>query len=619
MLAAVASVATHARVLLALCALAIVASVARPAAAQSIRIKVRGTAKITARAARDQGELVLSGALVDDAGEPLAGQTVTIHVAREGEPNDPKVAEGLRAARACDRATERAPLAYAVRVAGPPTSPDVVVVTDEGGRFCFRSRPPLVDRYRAHLAWRGSSLVDAADADLAFDPTRQALLLRFDPTPRSISLDEPRATFEATAIVDDDATTHVARDLVLALANERGEEIAQARTDAAGRARFAVPSSRLGAPGPGEVRVSFAGNNDIAFATHVAEIERHAKVSLRVPAIERGDQKAANPEDGIPLLVDVTSAAGPVSEGGVEARVGDTVVGAAPVERGIARLTLTFAASTGEAAVHLRYVPTAPWYEPLGDTVVRVPVRGPGLLAKAPILVAGAAVLLFFLFGRVSARQAKPEPAKAPADAAAREGKPRLDVLRPAASGERGWRGRVVDAHDGAPIAGARLWIERGTFDGRALLASVASDARGEFTLPAIDAGGGDERMGVEAPLHARLVQPLPPPGELAIALVMRKRALLARLVAWAKRAGGAYDARPEPTPGHVRRAASEEPHTARWAEAVEEAVFGGGDVDAQREQEIDRMAPEPSRAEPPPDPVVREKQRVQRPEPRKD
>jgi hypothetical protein len=287
---------------------------------------------------------------------------------------------------------------------------------------------------------------------------------------------------------------------------------------------------------------------------------------------------------------------GPVAEGAVEARVGDAVVGAAPVERGLARLTLTFAAQGSEVAVRLRYVPSAPWYEPLGEPTIRVPIRGPSLLSKAPILLAGLAVLAFFLFGRVSAQKSKPERGM---DAASvnrdlgREGKPRMEVVRPAERGEQGWTGVVTDAHEGTPIRGARVWIERGTFEGRAILTSVETDAEGRFTLPGIGPVAGDEHMAAEARLHARLVQDLPAPGEISIALAERRRALLARLVKWARRRGAPFDVRPEPTPGHVRRAASGEFAAARWADAVERVVFGPGEVDARAELDVDRLSPE--------------------------
>ena len=569
------------------------------ARADGIRIRVRGSAKIVAHASRDQGELILSGSLVDDAGQPLPAEKVTIHITRESDPRDAKVLEGLRAARTCDRSTDRPPTAYGVRVVGPPDAPDVEAITDEGGRFCLRARL-VPDRHLTHLSWRGSNLVDGADADLAFDLSRQALVLRFDPTPRVVSLDTPKTTFEAAALVEDDGTTLAKPGLALILANEKSEQLGRAVTDSSGRARFVVDAARMGPPGRGSLNVSFGGDAQTAFGVHVAEIERRVKVTLRVPAAEKGELKAQVPEDGIAIVVDVASATGPVAEGGVEARIGDAVVGAAPVERGVARLTLTFTAQGNEALVRLRYVPSAPWYEALGEPTVKVPIRGPGLLAKAPILLAGLAVLAFFLVGRVASKGNKPEPAPAIVKAdVERVGKPRLDVVRAAARGEVGWRGSVVDAHEGTAVRGARVWVERGTFDGRAVLASVGADAQGSFDLPHIEGLVGDEQMAVEAPLHARLVQPMPPPGELSIALVLRRRALLGRLVGWARKRGRPFDVKPEPTPGHVRRAAADDFQTARWADAVERAVFGGGDVDARMEGEIERMAPPEARPGP--------------------
>jgi hypothetical protein len=564
---------------------------AAPARADGIRIRVRGTAKIVAHASRDQGDLIMSGSLVDDAGQPLPAEKVTIHVARESDPRDPKVLEGLRAARTCDRSTDRPPTAYGVRVVGPPDAPDIEAVTDEGGRFCFRARL-VPDRHLTHLSWRGSNLVDGADTDLAFDLSRQALVLRFDPTPRVVPLDTPKISFEAAALVDDDGTTQVKPGLALVLANEKNEELGRGVTDSSGRTRFAVDAARMGPPGRGSLRVSFAGDAQTAFAVHVAEIERHVKVTLRVPAAEKGALEAHVPEDGIPLDVDVASAMGPVAEGGVEARIGDAVIGAAPVERGIARLSLTFTAQGSEALVHLRYVPSAPWFEPLGEPTVKIPIRGPGLAAKAPILLTGLAVLAFFLVGRVASKGNKPEPAPAKIEVETKVGKPRLEIVRTAARGEVGWRGRVVDAHEGIPVQNARIWIERGTFEGRSVLASVGTDAHGAFELPGVAGIVGDEQMAFEAPLHARLMQPLPPAGELSIALVLRRRALLGRLVGWARKRGRPFDVKPEATPGHVRRAAADDFQTARWADAIERAVFGGGEVDARMEGEIERMAP---------------------------
>ncbi|MBX3223207.1 MAG: carboxypeptidase regulatory-like domain-containing protein [Labilithrix sp.] len=601
--------------------------------AAPLRVRVRGAAKLSARASRHvapvdvrgaaeggsppapgTNELLLSGSLTDDAGEPLALQRVVIRVTKEADPHDARTAAGIAGARGCDRAADptpgapsgarRGPTAWGVAVSGPTDAPEVTATTDEEGRFCFRARLDP-DRYKANLVYTPpatQALVDGIEREIAFDLSRRGLALRFDPTPRVVQLDTPQATIEAVAIVDDDGDPRVAPALGLVLGNEK-EELARAVTDAAGRARFVLPGAKLGAPGPGELRVSFAGDGETARASHSEDVERHVKVVVKVPAADRGALEAAVPEDGIALLAEVHStldapdaggeALGPLSEGSVEARIGDVVVGAAPVERGIARLLLTFTAQGSEALVRLRYVPASPWYEPLGEPVVRLPIRGPSLWSKAPILLAGLAVLAFFLVGRVSGQKSKPEPAPAKANGEARDAKPGVALVRPAERGAEGWTGRVVDTHEGTPVGRARVWIERGTFEGRAVLTSVETDADGRFTLPGIGAVAGDESLGAEGRLHARLSQDLPPPGEIAIALAQRRRAMLARLVTWARRRGPPFDTRPEPTPGHVRRAAAAERATARWAEAVERAAFGPGDVDARAEQEVDQLAPE--------------------------
>jgi hypothetical protein len=566
------------------------------AVAAPARVRVRGSAKLTAHAARDQvgsggGELVFSGTLTDDASQTLGLQTVTVRIEREANPHDARVAEAIRAARGCEAGAERrGATAWAVRPSGPADAAEVAVVTDEEGRFCFRARLDP-DRFKATLVHspEAGGLVDPATYELLFDLSKRGLALRFDPAPRILGLDSATTTIEVLALVDDDESPHAAPGLRLRLANEK-ETLGEVVTDASGHARFAIAGARLGVPGPGELRVTFDGNADTTKASLSAEIERHARVTVRP---QKRDETPRVPEDGIPLDVDVTSIAGPVPEGSVEARVGDTVVGTAPVERGTAHLLVTFAAQGSEVPVRVRYVRASPWYEPQADAMVRIPIRGPGLLAKAPILVAGALVLAFFLFGRVWAEKTRVEPA-APAPPHEGEGKPGIEVLRPAERGRGGHTGRVVDAHDQTPIRGARIWIERGTFEGRTVLATTESDAHGRFVLPPVPSEGGAS-LSAEGRVYARFTQDVPPAGEIVVALALRKRALLGKLVGWAKRRGPPFDnVRPEPTPGHVRRAAAREPQAAQWADAVEAAAFGPADVDALAERDVDKLAPSP-------------------------
>src|SRR5262245_2269811 len=90
--------------------------------AAPLRVRVRGSAKLVARASRDQvagqggvSELVLSGSLADDAGQPLALQQVSIRVTRETDPHDANVADGIRHAHACGSSSDSVPSTPASR------------------------------------------------------------------------------------------------------------------------------------------------------------------------------------------------------------------------------------------------------------------------------------------------------------------------------------------------------------------------------------------------------------------------------------------------------------------------------------------------------------------------
>lgn len=580
------------------------------AAAAPLRVRVRGSAKLSLRASRDlptvgERDVILSGTLTDDIGEPLARRPVGIRVVRKGNPADPHVVENLRNARGCDGAHGAS--SEAAHVPEPPlparrgagterpragADNEVIPTTDEDGRFCFRARlePDLYEARAVYAPETNGSLLDGSEQTIAFDLSRRGLALRFDPVPRTLQLDPPLSTIDVVALVDDDGAPRVASALSIVLANEN-EELARATTDETGRARFVVGSAKLGAPGRGELHVSFAGDTETAIAASATEVERHVGVHLAAPGAEARD--ARDPEDGIPLTIQVTTALGPVNEGSVEARIGTVVIGTAPVANGAANLIATFSSQGDEARVSVRYVPASPWLEATTEPTIRLPIRGPSLWSKIPVLAAGLAVLAFFLVGRAAGRTPNVETDEgAGANARPREAKPRLEVVRAAERGAGGWTGRVVDAHDGVPVRGARVWVERGTFEGRTMLASVETDESGRFAIAAIEPTVGDETISVEARFHSRLTQSLPAPGDVAIAIVGRRRAVLARLVDWARRRGGPFDVRPEATPGHVRKAAAGDPPTTRWAEAVERAAFGPDDVDAIAEQEIERLVP---------------------------
>jgi hypothetical protein len=485
----------------------------------------------------------------------------------------------------------------------------LVLPTDDAARFCVRLSLPI-DRYVAHLEARASGLVDGAKLDLPVDLALLPVTLRFDPEPAAVSLDEDTAAFDVVASTEEDGVTTAAAGLPLTLTNETGALLGTATTDGTGRTRFAITgaSAKLGAPGKGELRVAFAGSADAGASVHTQQIERRTRVDLVAPdAIAEpsaGMLPIASPEDGIgvrlvatPRCAKLGCAGAPT--GTVEARIaegaGDVIAGAAALEKGEAHVVVTFAMpAASEVQLRARYVADAPWFEPGAELVLRQPVRASSPWRKVPLVLAGFAAMAWLVLARMPARaRAGAHPGGARGASRPLPGGPegpRVELVRPG-DASQGWVGRLVDAHDAIAVAGARVSVERRGFGGIDVVAQTTSDDAGAFRLAPFDANTGDELV-AEGPLHAPIRRPLPPAGELRVALVLRRRALLERLVDWARRRGRPYDAKPDPTPGHVRRAAGPEFSIARWADAVERAAYGGGAVDERAQAEVDRLAP---------------------------
>lgn len=619
-------------------ALALATSSAFAAAAAPPRIHLRGSAHIDAHWARAGGAIALSGTVVDDTAHAVGGARVGLRVtAADGSP--------LGFVNAAPAACSEGAAPPAVEAADA-----LVLPADDSGRFCVRlvlaapaapGRPP--SQWVAHLESRATGSIDAARLDVPVDLALTPMTLRFDPEPRSVQLDEDdrgstNRVFEVVASTEEQGVTTGAANLEVTLSNETGARLATATTNASGRALFQLRAGLLGAPGRGELRASFAGNATTGASMHVVPIERRTHVDLAAPDAREGRLTAGVPEDGVEVRVVATLRCARVGcpgapNGTIEVRVGDdeAVAGAGALKSGEAQVVARFSSASASASasmadpaqLHVRYAPDAPWLQPGNELSLLQPVRPPSAWKKLPPLLAGLLAIAWLVLARLPPRKtaearasgASPSPAAAPPEAG-------IELVRsgPAA---QGWTGRLRDAHDGYAIAGARVAAERrgfpaaavavagegprddsGNDDGMTVLAETVTDQAGSFALrlppgSAAAAQPGDE-LTCEGPLHGELRRPLPEPGELDVALVLRRRALLDRLVAWARRRGLPFDARPEPTPGHVRRAAAGEFTVARWADAVERAAFGGQVVDARAEGEIERLVPADQRGGPP-------------------
>ncbi len=553
-------------------------------------LRVVGASRFDARLTRaphSHASVAVAGTLVDDVDHPIGGAPVSLRFnSPDGAALPVWPCEG-------DGAT---PLAV-------HPGAGATLVTGADGAFCAQATPQAgKGETRVTLAWSGTELVSATHLELTIDPSLAVVTLAFDPDPRVIWLGAGTFVWNAAASVEADeggAPPDSPAGLALRLTDERGAALGEATTDPKGSARFIVSEAKVGPPGPGELRLYFDGDTRHAKATRAIACERRALVALR-PHVANGAESggqavvAEESEAGTTVDLDVTSSAGPVPGGSVEGIADGAVIGATPVAAGRARLTVRWPGD-GAPRSHLdaRYVPDAPWYvagTPLSlllDVHATMPWRRVG--------VVGAGLFLFGWFVLSRSRLLTP-PRRV--DATLRE------PLAPAASIElvaehppdaprpRSWAGRVVDGHDGELVRGAKVTLERASFTGVEELARATTDESGRFELDATQAQPGDQ-MTAEGVLHARFARPAPPRGVVVIHLVLRRRAVLRRLVEWAKRRGPPFDAPPDPTPAHVRRMASEDAATVRWAHAVEEAAFGNVPVDAAHETEIDRLGHE--------------------------
>ncbi len=571
-------------------ALSLVGFVGTAAANSAPRIHLRGIARIDAHVARSHGKLVLSGTITDDMGAAAPHAQVAAEISTEWRgahdallPLAPFAPEGCSDGQApslerADRATVQA---------------------DGSARFCIRLALPT-GRYVAHLEASASGFVDGAKIDLPVDLALEPVTLRFDPERQGVALDDESTPIDVVASTDEDGLTASAPNLPLALSNEAGRALGNATTDSAGRARFAVPGALFGPAGKGELRVTFGGSAQAGASSYSAIVERRTHVAIDVPAATTGRLPAATAETEVALRVVAKATCASqgcagVPTGTIAVRVGEgeasRVVGAAPLLGGEARVVVTFATPAegdGDTPVRLDYVADVPWFEPSEPLHVTQPLHPPGAWDQVVLALTGIGVVGWLVVGRFPrrprARERAPQRAKVAASVA------RVEVVK-ASSKASQWTGRIVDGHEGTPIAGARVALERPGFDRAEVVAQAVADGDGAFVLAAAGVRPGD-RLVAEGALHSAHDVPAPPFGEIRIALVSRRRALLDRLVGWARRKGRPYDASPEPTPGHVQRMARSGDAVKTWAEAVERAAYSGEAIDARGESEVNRLAP---------------------------
>jgi hypothetical protein len=564
--------------------------------AGAVNVRVLAATHIEAVVERDPATsngVVLRGILRDDVGAPVPNSHVAISIHPEA---------GRGPALPLPRA-ERCSSLLAQGAHDPHIAPDEYVVdTDTSGSFCIRSAI-VVERGVARLRFQGGAFIEGSDTDVPFELGRPALSIAFEPEPLVISLDRP--TYAQGLRV---TTAGLARsDLHVTLRDERHKVLGEAAFDSRGYARVEFRTEELAGPGTGALSAALDGAPlSMAPASHAIERRARVELDLEQPRPE------GYPDDGIPIAVRAGSVRGEVPTGVVEITVGDHPVGAARVQAGRALVLARFGAGRATTATaQLRYLPDTPWWEPGDPLTLTLRLRPPSPWRRAPVFLLALALAAWLAREPLLARLRSPR--RKPARIRLVDERQEMQVLRTRQeSGD--WAGRVFDAHDGTPLAGAKVSVVVPGFpgvgasdDGVVVVIAATTNESGRFVLGAT-ALRAEARLRIEAPLHATFEQPLPPPAELAVPLVSRRRRLLERLVQWSAREWG-KGVLHDPTPAQIIQhavgsvgpgdlAARERADRVKtWARAVERAAFDRATVDEGAEREVVAREPRPLRS----------------------
>ncbi len=535
------------------------------------QLRVTGGSTIEASAALRLGACEVEARLLDDAGHPVSGAPLRLKLL------DPGVS--MATARECGskggELAHDSAFVYAVRTNaagalcvhfdGTPERPEFELsFTDPSGLYAAASLRVIGDR-----ATRSVQLAFApAQTVLALERTSQVLSLATRPEPALM----PGEGIETLGIA-----VRAARDAASA------RPIGFVSVEIGSSAELRIPSEILGAPGPFELSAEFPGS----VSTRAARAFLHVTLTALVELSLASPIAASRPEHGVQVRVRATSVAGAVPSGSIEAWSGGVSVGSARVANGNAELELQLEeAQVKGRPIELRYVPDATWWLPGGVLSVTVPIAPPSPWRRIAWIAVVAALGAWLLIGWQRPRRM--ERARL-----ARTGHESIrlpvNVLELGAE-QGGWHGRVVDAHDGAPIANAAVLLRVPAFDASGVLRRAYTDAQGNFTLEGGSPAGPGAALEVRADFHSALAAPMPPPGTLLLSLVSRRRTLLARFVDWARREDGS-ERRAEATPGELARR-GHPVEVATWANAVEEAAFGPDPLSETKEQDVLRREP---------------------------
>jgi hypothetical protein len=535
-----------------------------PARAQT-QLRVTGSLTIDASASLQRGACEVTARLLDDAGHAVSGAQLQIKLVGSAEP--------APTARECGSRTSELPLtAQGVYLARTNDSGALCVhfeITSEHPEFELSFSDP-------------NGLYTAASRRVVADSATRSVEMAFAPAQTVLALERDTqiltlVTRPQPALAAGEPVENMRISLSAAHDGVPAQALGSASVEIGSNAEFRIPSRALGAPGPLELSADFSGSATTRSARTVAHVTTTALavLSLADPVA------ASHPESGVRFRVRVSSVAGRVPSGSVEARSGGVSLGSARVVDGVAELYVQLEEAAAKARpLELRYVADSPWWLPAAALSVEIPILPPSPWRRIAWIAAVTALGTWLLVGWQRPRRIE----RAATSGTGREAvRAAVDIVE-LGDARGGWRGRVLDAHDGTPIANAVVLVRLPAFDASGVQRTAHTDDAGAFALDGGAAGPG-AALEVRAPFHTPLAAAMPPPGTLVLSLMSRRRTLLARFVAWASRDGG-WERRGEATPGEVA-VRTDRAEVATWARAVDEAAFGPDPLSEAKEQGV--------------------------------
>ncbi len=545
--------------------------------AAPLELQVVAAARLHARATPlAEGGFVVRGVLTDDRGAPLVQQPVRA-----------RATDGSGTFRACPEDGRDS------RFGTRPT-----LETDSAGRFCLRWEAPAAAPNLAFLVeFPGTVHYEGTSARANVETSRENVELRFAPLPDELALDAVVHTVRVETALNADATEQlpaepVRLELVLEEPTGSSSVVLATTTVRAGEpCRFEFDGTKLRRAGLASLVARTQGTLTLAPAQTRATVLRTARVTLGLPHATQGSHQYE-----LPLTVGATAAGNQIPTGAISLELPGMPAITKPLVKGTASLEPPQRHHyDGEVPARVRYLPDNSAWQAGAPLDVRLLVTPPSRWRHVPWGVAAAAVLAWLALS-----WRRPSAFRGALPSQGLPGPSGVAALHHVVQDSRpsGWRGVVVDAHEGSPVLGAVITVIAPRLDGSSATfrANAASD--GTFALEHTPLPEG-ARFTVEAPQYARFERAAPPPGTVRISLVTRRRQILESFVAWTRHRTGWLRLHHEATPRDVRLRAEalDSPSLRDWAAEVEDAAFGPAlptESAARRVGELERRVERP-------------------------